>query len=79
MGREIKEGMRTSLQVLVIHQRTLVTFGTIKLPQKIVLLLRLPLEVREKLGFQTLGEQVCWAEDTAATRPVKPEHLLRAS
>lgn len=54
--------MKTSLQVLGLHQHPLVTFGTIKPPQRMVLLLRLPLETRKKLGFQGCREQVYWAE-----------------
>lgn len=53
------------------------TFGTITLPQRLVLLLRLPLELGEKLGFWDRREQGCWAEDTAASRPVEPKLLGR--
>lgn len=51
--------MRTSLQVPGLHQHLLVTFGIIKLPQKMVHLLQLSSEIRGKLGFQVSEEQVC--------------------
>lgn len=67
-GRDVREGMKTTLQVLGLHQHSLVTFGTIKLPQRMVLLLQLPLETREKLGFQAWREQVYWAEQPPSLR-----------
>ena len=59
LGREVQEGKRISLQLLDLHQRPLMTFGTIKLPERMVPLLRLPSEGTEKLGFRASREQVC--------------------
>ena len=63
--------MKTTLQVLGLHQHPLVTSGTIKLPQRMVLLLQLPLETREKLGFQAWREQVYWAEQPSSLSSLK--------
>ena len=57
-GTDVQEGMKTSLQVLGLHQHPLVTFGTIKPPQRMVLLLRLPLETRRSWVFR-LGGNKC--------------------